>query len=77
MATKIVFIPKQPDAILDIAKSLTPPGFELVVVDQDTPEFYDLARDPRADKHMECSRQRSQSLVRGRDLVSRATENVG
>src|ERR1700704_2835025 len=28
MATKIVFIPKQPDAILDIAKSLTPPGFE-------------------------------------------------
>src|SRR3989442_11018440 len=45
MATKIVFIPKQPDAILDIAKSLTPPGFELVVVDQDTPAFYDAIKD--------------------------------
>src|SRR5438132_13856976 len=45
MATKIVFIPKQPDAILDIAKSLTPPGFELVVVAQDTPAFYDAVKD--------------------------------
>src|ERR1700716_1020932 len=45
MATKILFIPKQPDAILDIAKSLTPPGFELVVVDQDTPAFYDAIKD--------------------------------
>src|SRR2546427_6582231 len=45
MATKIVFIPKQPDAILDIAKLLTPPGFELVVVDQDTPAFYDAVKD--------------------------------
>jgi phosphoglycerate dehydrogenase-like enzyme len=45
MATKIVFIPKQPDAILDIAKSLTPPGFELMVVDQDTPEFYEAVKD--------------------------------
>jgi len=24
---KIVFIPKQPDAILDMARKLTPPGF--------------------------------------------------
>src|SRR3989442_8572816 len=45
MATKIVFIPKQPDAILDIAKLLTPPGFELVVGDQDTPAFYDAVKD--------------------------------
>jgi phosphoglycerate dehydrogenase-like enzyme len=45
MATKIVFIPKQPDAILDMAKALTPPGFELVVVDQDTPEFYEAVKD--------------------------------
>ena len=45
MATKIVFIPKQPDAILDMAKRLTPPGFELVVVDQDTPEFYEAIKD--------------------------------
>ncbi|MGH7302940.1 MAG: hypothetical protein ACRELZ_06595, partial [Candidatus Rokuibacteriota bacterium] len=45
MATKIVFIPKQPDAILDMARTLTPPGFELVVVDQDTPEFYEAVKD--------------------------------
>src|SRR4029453_12857176 len=44
-ATKIVFFPKQPDAILDMAKALTPPGFELVVVDQDTPEFYEAIKD--------------------------------
>src|SRR5262249_14078799 len=42
---KIVFIPKQPDAILDMARKLTPPGFELVVVDQDTPEFYEAIKD--------------------------------
>ena len=45
MATKIVLIPKQPDAILDMAKKLTPPGFDLVVVDQDTPEFYEAIKD--------------------------------
>src|SRR6266550_603973 len=45
MATKIVMIPKQPDAILNMAKSLTPPGFELVPVDQDSPEFYDAIKD--------------------------------
>src|SRR5262249_15906758 len=45
IATKIVFIPKQPDAILDMARKLTPPGFELVVVDQDTPEFYEAIKD--------------------------------
>jgi len=45
MATKIVFIPKQPDAILDMARKLTPPGFELIVVDQDTPEFYEAIKD--------------------------------
>src|SRR5436309_764424 len=42
---KIVIIPKQPDAILDMARKLTPPGFELVVVDQDTPEFYEAIKD--------------------------------
>src|SRR5438445_11629946 len=45
MATKIVMIPKQPDAILNMAKSLTPPGFELVPVDQDSPELYDAIKD--------------------------------
>jgi phosphoglycerate dehydrogenase-like enzyme len=28
-----------------MAKALTPPGFELVVVDQDTPEFYEAVKD--------------------------------
>jgi phosphoglycerate dehydrogenase-like enzyme len=43
MAAKILFAPKQPDVILDIAKSLVPPGFELVVADIGTPEFYEAA----------------------------------
>jgi len=42
---KILHSPKQPDVILDIAKSLTPPGFELVVADPGTPEFYAAAAD--------------------------------
>src|SRR5919198_1115756 len=42
---KILFAPRQPDAVLDIARSLTPPGFELVVVDPGTPEFYQAAGD--------------------------------
>jgi len=43
--TKILFAPPQPEEILDIARSLTPPGFELMVVDSGTPEFYDAAAD--------------------------------
>jgi phosphoglycerate dehydrogenase-like enzyme len=43
--TRILFSPRQPDVILDIARSLTPPGFELVVVDPGTPEFYQAAAD--------------------------------
>ena len=41
--TKILFAPKQPDPIVEIAKSLTPPGFELVMADPGTPEFYNVA----------------------------------
>jgi phosphoglycerate dehydrogenase-like enzyme len=41
--TKILFSPSQPDAILDIARSMTPPGYELVVADVGTPKFYDVA----------------------------------
>src|SRR5213596_1588106 len=40
MAVKILFAPRQPEVILDIARSLTPPAFELVVADPGTPEFY-------------------------------------
>ena len=43
MATKILFSPSQPDAILDIARAMTPPGYELVVADVGTPRFYDVA----------------------------------
>jgi len=43
MASKILFAPKQPPAIMDIARSLMPPGFELVVADPGTPEFYQAA----------------------------------
>ncbi len=45
MATKILFAPRQPEVILDIARSLTPPGFELVVSDVGTAEFYQAAAD--------------------------------
>lgn len=45
MATKILFAPRQSPEVLDIARSLTPPGFELVVVDPGTPEFYQAAAD--------------------------------
>ena len=45
MATKILFSPKQADVIVDIAREMTPAGFELVVVDPGTPEFYKEAVD--------------------------------
>jgi phosphoglycerate dehydrogenase-like enzyme len=45
MATKILFAPTQADEILDLARSMTPPGFELVVADVGTPKFYDAAAD--------------------------------
>ena len=45
MAPKILFAPRQPQAILDIARSLMSPGFELVVADPGTPEFYQAAGD--------------------------------
>ena len=41
--SKILFSPNQTPAILDIARSLTPSGFELVVVNPGTPEFYQAA----------------------------------
>ena len=43
MATKILFAPRQPDSIVEIARSLAPPGFELVIADLGTPEFYKAA----------------------------------
>ena len=37
MATKILFAPKQSDAVLEIARSLTPAGFELLIAEFGTP----------------------------------------
>jgi phosphoglycerate dehydrogenase-like enzyme len=53
--TRILFAPRQPEAILDIARSLAPPGFELVVADPGTPEFYQAAAD--AEYYLGLARQ--------------------
>src|SRR5262249_20521596 len=55
MGTKILFSPRQPEAVLDIARSMTPPGFELVIVDPGTPEFYKAAAD--AEYYLGLARQ--------------------
>jgi phosphoglycerate dehydrogenase-like enzyme len=47
VASKIVFSPKFPAAMLDVAKSLVPAGFEMVVVDAGTPEFAAALPDAR------------------------------
>jgi phosphoglycerate dehydrogenase-like enzyme len=39
VASKIIFSPKFPAAMLDLARALVPPGFEMEVVDAGTPEF--------------------------------------
>jgi phosphoglycerate dehydrogenase-like enzyme len=41
--TRILFAPRQADPVLEIARALTPPGFELVIADPGTPEFYQAA----------------------------------
>ena len=33
MATKILFAPKQPEAVMEMVRNMTPAGFELVVAD--------------------------------------------
>jgi phosphoglycerate dehydrogenase-like enzyme len=55
MASRILFAPSQPAAILDIARSLTPPGFELVMADPGTPQFYQAAAD--AEYYLGLARQ--------------------
>jgi phosphoglycerate dehydrogenase-like enzyme len=55
MAVKILVAPRQDDSILDIARSLTPPGFELVVADVGTPQFYEVA--PEAEYYLGIARQ--------------------
>jgi glyoxylate reductase len=55
MATKILFAPKQSDAVLEIARSLTPAGFELLLADIGTPEFYAAAA--QAEYYLGLARQ--------------------
>src|SRR5262249_55543860 len=43
VASKILLGPKLPDPILDIARSLTPDGFELLVAEQGSEQFYEAA----------------------------------
>jgi len=43
--TRILFAPRFPEVILEIARSMTPLGFELRVADPGTPEFYEAAQD--------------------------------
>jgi len=45
VATKIVFAPPLPTAIMDIARAMVPAGFELHVADQRKPDFFTLMKD--------------------------------
>jgi phosphoglycerate dehydrogenase-like enzyme len=45
MATKIVFAPRMPAAIMETARAMVPPGFDMVEVDHGTPEFYEALHD--------------------------------
>jgi phosphoglycerate dehydrogenase-like enzyme len=53
--SKILFAPSQSNEVLDIARSLTPPGFELVIADHGTPAFYEAAAD--AEYYLGLARQ--------------------
>jgi phosphoglycerate dehydrogenase-like enzyme len=80
MPIKILFAPKQTDAVMEIARSLTPPGFELVVADPGTPEFYEAA--PTAEFYLGLARQmggeffRSASKMRLVQLISAGYDHV-
>jgi phosphoglycerate dehydrogenase-like enzyme len=45
MASKIVFSPPMPSAIMDIVRNMLPEGFELQVVEQNTPDFLTAMQD--------------------------------
>ena len=55
MPITILFAPKQADAVMEIARSLTPPGFELVLAEPGTAEFYEAA--PTAEFYLGLARQ--------------------
>ena len=80
MPIKILFAPKQTDAVMEIARSLTPPGFELVVAEPGTPEFYEAA--PAAEFYLGLARQmggeffRSATKMRLVQLISAGYDHV-
>ena len=45
MAQKIVFASRLPPAIVDTARAMVPPGFEMTPVDHGTPAFYEAMHD--------------------------------
>jgi phosphoglycerate dehydrogenase-like enzyme len=45
MPTRIVFAPKLPKPVIDVAMSMLPSGFEMVVVDATSPEFTEASRE--------------------------------
>src|SRR5437867_5779343 len=80
MATKVLFAPKQSEAVMEIARSLTPAGFELGVPDIGTPEFYEAA--PTAEFYLGLARQmggeffRSATKLRLVQLLSAGYDHV-
>ncbi len=45
MAIKIVLSPKLPVPLVETARAIMPPGYEIQVIDQGTPEFFDAVED--------------------------------
>ncbi|HTY77354.1 MAG TPA: 2-hydroxyacid dehydrogenase [Candidatus Bathyarchaeia archaeon] len=80
MATRVLFAPKQPEAVMEIARNLTPPGFELVVADIGSPEFYEAA--PTVEFYLGLARQmggeffRSASKLKLVQLLSAGYDHV-
>jgi phosphoglycerate dehydrogenase-like enzyme len=80
MATRILFAPRQPEAVMMIARNLTPPGFELVVADIGSPEFYEAA--PTVEFYLGLARQmggeffRSASKLKLVQLLSAGYDHV-
>ena len=45
MSTRILFSPVMPKALMDLARAMLPPGYDLMVSDRTAPDFLDLLRD--------------------------------
>jgi phosphoglycerate dehydrogenase-like enzyme len=60
--TRILLAPRFPEVILEIARSMTPPGFELQTADPGTPEFYEAVQD--AEYYLGLARQMGSEFFR-------------